>query len=96
MQVVFSAAAETDIILIAQFIAEDNPVRAKSFEAELLTACLLLGENPYAYPCLVGYSASGYGRRVFGQHLIIFLIKNDVVQIVRVLHGARDIETILP
>lgn len=46
MNVAFSPAAETDLVDIALYIAQDNPKRALSFVDELEAKCAVLGEAP--------------------------------------------------
>ena len=47
MKVDFSPVAKADLIDIAVYIAQDNPVRAFSFVDELETRCLGLGRTPH-------------------------------------------------
>ncbi len=42
----FAALAREDLLGIAHFIVLDNPVRARSFVAELRKQCTLLAERP--------------------------------------------------
>lgn len=90
MKVVFSPAAEADLMDIALYIAEDNPTRALSFVAELEATSARLGDAPgigRARPEL------GEGVRVLphGNYLIFYRQGDDALRIERILHGARDI-----
>ena len=89
MKVVFAPAAEADLLDIAAYIAQDNPVRAFSFIDELEAKSLLLGDAPHSG---VERSELGSGIRmlVHGNYLIFYRAQS-VVRIERIMHGARDI-----
>ena len=75
---------------IAEWIARDNPVRAYTFIEELEKACAEIGRRPRAYPYLDRRRARGVRRRVYGDYLIFYREGRDAVQILYVIHGARD------
>jgi plasmid stabilization system protein ParE len=95
MIVVISLAAEADLEAIGDWIAQDSPQRALSFVQELRERCATLAELPRAFPLVPRYEHLGIRRRVYRSYLIFYRIEEQTVQIVRVLHGARDYETIL-
>jgi plasmid stabilization system protein ParE len=95
VKVVLSAAARLELEQIGDFIARDNPARARSFVAEIRAACLALGETPRAFPLVPRYERFGIRRRPFGNYLILYRVEQDRVSIVHVLHGARDYEGLL-
>ncbi len=84
----FSRRAEIDIAEIGDFIARDNPRRALSFVAELRSRCRALVEFPEAYPLRPEFGA-GVRVAVHGNYLIFYLIRGQVLEIRRVIHGAR-------
>jgi toxin ParE1/3/4 len=94
-EVVFSPEAEADLDDIAAYIAADNPERALTFAQELRGRCLQLAQMPEAFPVVSRYEAKGYRRRVVRNYLIFYRIVADTVEIVRILHGARDYERLL-
>ena len=94
MKVVLTANAEADLEAIGDWIAEDAPQRAISFISEIRQACEQLGEMPKAHPLLPGREAAGIRRRVFGNYLIFYTV-NTQVEVLHVLHGARDYDAIL-
>ncbi len=83
-------AARNDLLEIADFIALDNPARALSFVAEIEAAIATIVERPGSFPSrdelIVGLRNARHGR-----YLIFFLVDDEEVQIVRVLHAARDL-----
>jgi len=48
-----------------------------------------------AYPVVSRFAGQGIRRRVFRDYVIFYRAGSDVVHIIRILHGARDIELLL-
>ncbi len=86
-----SPLAEQDLEAIGDFIAQDNPHRAITFIVELRNQCARIAANPKA--CR---SRPGLGTNIrsfaYGNYVIFFQENPDTICIVRVLHGAMDIE----
>jgi toxin ParE1/3/4 len=95
MIVVITDVAETDLQSIGDWIAEDNPIRALTFVQELRLCCESLIHAPLGYALLPRYEHVGIRRRVYGDYLIIYRIAGDRIEVLHVLHGARDYESIL-
>ncbi len=95
MIVRITSAAEADLEAIADWIARDSPGRALTFVAELRDACMTLADLPEGYALVPRYEASGVRRRVHGNYLIFYCIDNEGIDVLHVLHGARDYEPIL-
>ena len=91
MSVVFRKQALADLNAIGDYIAADNPERACSFIESIKERCIKIGENPTA-----ARLRSEWGPQiraiVFGNYLIIYRKEEDEVLILRVIHGARDID----
>lgn len=79
---------------IGDFIALDNPERAASFVAEIEATMREVALRPGSFPARRDLHD---GLRVarHGRYLVFFLEATDEVQIVRVLHGARDLSRAL-
>lgn len=94
MRVEFSAAALEDLTDIAAFIARDNPTRAGSFVDELEETAQRLGDQPHSGAARPEY---GDGIRLlpYRRYLILYSPRDRFVLIERILHGARDITTLL-
>ena len=91
MRLVFLPQAETDLEAIGDYIARDNPRRAMSFVRELREQCRKTTEAPKAYrprPEL----GKGLRSCAYGNYVVFFFEEPGLVRIVRVLHGAMDIE----
>ncbi|MDQ1198605.1 type II toxin-antitoxin system RelE/ParE family toxin [Agrobacterium sp. SORGH_AS 787] len=95
MRVRLTSEAKDDLIRIADFIAESNPVRALSFIEELEQSCLAIGDMPNAFPFVARYERQGLRRRVHGDYLIFYRVETEHVTIIHILHGARDYVAIL-
>jgi plasmid stabilization system protein ParE len=93
--VIVSAAAESDLESIGDWIGEQNPDRAFTFVRELRERCYGLADLPKAYPLVPRYEHTGIRRRPYGDYLIFYRIDKQTIEIVRVIHGARNYETIL-
>ena len=89
-RLVILPAARADLIEIGDFIAQDNPGRALSFLAELEAKMLQTAERPESFPARDDLP-EGLRSARHGRYLIFFLNAGEEVQIVRVLHGARDL-----
>ena len=95
MIVRLTAGAEHDLAAIGDHIAADNPDRAVSFLYELRDACLGLADMPERFPVVPRYEAQRVRRRVHGNYLIFYVVGDDAVTVIHVLHGARDYGEVL-
>ena len=95
MKVVVTDAAFADLLQISRTIMDDNPARAETFVAELHDRCQRLGAMPRAFPLLPDWENRSIRRRPYGNYLIFYRISGDVVEVLHILHGARDYEAIL-
>ncbi|MDP4022361.1 type II toxin-antitoxin system RelE/ParE family toxin [Methylobacterium sp. NEAU 140] len=83
-------AARADLIEIGDFIASDNPVRARSFVAEIEAVIVRqVAVRPASFPARPDLAPNLRVAR-HGRYLIYFTHAGDTVAVVRVLHGARD------
>jgi addiction module RelE/StbE family toxin len=88
MRVVFSANAKADLKDIADWISQDSLAAAKRTLHLLQARGLDLRQYPLRFPTIAPNSA--IRRRVVNTYVIFYIVEDDHVQIVRVLHGARD------
>ena len=86
----FTLRAETDLEEIATYIARDNPSRAVSFIRDLRQHCRNLLTFPQAHRIR---SELGAGVRLsaFGSYAILYVVHTDLLEIRRVVHGARNL-----
>jgi toxin ParE1/3/4 len=87
--------AHEDLEAIYRFIAQDSPTRAYNFVERIQRRCELLSDSPQqgrARPDLgPDLRVVPYGRSV----VIAYRIVENTVQVLRVLYGGRDYETIM-
>lgn len=95
MKVVLTDEARADLESIADYIAQDNPARARSFVAELLGKARGLADMPEGFPLVPCYAHLGIRRRVHGNYLIFYRVEAARVVVIHILHGARDYEALL-
>ena len=90
MLVELSSFIESDLEAIADYIAQDNPMRAVSFIREIREELRLVGQNPMLYQLRpeIGEDAR---LAVVGRYVILFHIVGEVVRIERVIFGGRDL-----
>ena len=84
--------AAEDIAAVWDFIADDNPDAADHWVDQLDTQLRLLATQP-----LMGRArdelAPGIRSFPFGRYLVFYLPVGDGIDVVRVLHGTRDVDT---
>ncbi|WP_027581015.1 type II toxin-antitoxin system RelE/ParE family toxin [Bradyrhizobium sp. Ai1a-2] len=95
MIVVITAEAEADLEQIATYVAVQSPTSALNLIRELRRRCESLADGPRAYPLVPRYEKFGIRRRPFGRFLIFYRIGVDAIEVIHVLHGARDYESLL-
>jgi len=95
MILVVTAEAEADLESIGDYIARGNPGRAVSFIQELQGVCGSILAAPNAYPLVPRYEGSGIPRRAHGNYLIFDRATDAAVEVIHILHGARDYEPLL-
>jgi toxin ParE1/3/4 len=95
VKVVFAPSAKLDLRDIAAWISRDNPGRAATFVEDIVDRCHTLADMPRRYPLVPRYEQHGIRRMPFGEYLVFYRVTDDAVQIVHVLHGARDYEKLL-
>jgi addiction module RelE/StbE family toxin len=95
MKVTLLPAAQDDLVDIGAYIAEDNPRRADTFVDDLRSRCEKLGDMPKAYPLVPRHEASGVRRCPFRDYLIFYRVTPEAVEVLHIVHGARDIDALL-
>ncbi len=90
-----TASAEADITAIWDYIAQDNPASATSFILRLEEQIGALEVLPERCPLVPEseYLGVAYHHQIFGQYRTIFKIAGARVIIMRIIHGARLLDT---
>ena len=94
MRLEISPLAAMDARKIARHIAKDKPLAASHWVDSIESEYLAILESPLAFP-LIPLLQSGFRKRNVGRYIIFFRVQGDLVRIERVLHGMRDLTTLL-
>ena len=89
----FSAESKDDLKQIARYIAQDKPIAARQWLATIKEKCHLVAKHPE-----IGDDRHGLGERIratyVGSYVIFFRQTDAFVEIVRVIRGDRDTQTL--
>lgn len=95
-RVVVRPRAADDVVEIFATIAADDPRAAERFEASVRRECDLLAAFPhlgrargFRAPDLRGLRSRPISG--FGSWLLFYRVESNAIEVVRVLHGARDL-----
>jgi toxin ParE1/3/4 len=88
-----TSRAEADLAAIGDHVAADNPTAAARLLEKLEAQCGMLGERPLLGPARPDIAPDARAW-VAGKYLILYRAEADGVEIVRVVHGARDLSRI--
>jgi toxin ParE1/3/4 len=90
MRLKYTGPARSDLRKITTWIADENPVRAKTFADELRAACRSLMNFQESNQTLEMSRGQTVRRKVYGNYLIFYRSVGETVEILRILHGAQD------
>lgn len=90
LQVCFTRAAREDLIAIWTHIAEDDAAAADRVLDRLDEAASHLARNPQMGPARDDIRP-GLRYLVSGSYLLLYRITDDGIEIVRAVHGRRDL-----
>ncbi len=93
MKASLTPQAEADLEGIGDRIADGNPARAVTYVRELRERVERIGEFPHAGPPRPQWG-DGIRIAVHGKYLIVYRVRDETVQILRVVHGARDLDAL--
>jgi toxin ParE1/3/4 len=91
MKVVFKNTAIADLEDIVDHISKDSIGAALNLLSEIRENATRIGDFPEAYPVVNRFGGRELRRRVFGNYLIFYRISRGRVEILQVIHGARNI-----
>jgi plasmid stabilization system protein ParE len=94
----FTPQSITDLFEIWRFIAEDNPTAADRVEEAIFKACEFLANSPLAGRIrqdLTTLPLRFWVVQPYPSYLIVYNAESRPVQVIRILHAARDLPTIL-
>ena len=89
----YSDASKDDLKQIARFIAQDKPIAARQWVAKIREKCRLVAKHPD-----IGDQRPELGENIrstyLGSYVIFFRRTDGTVEIVRVIRGDRDTQTL--
>ena len=91
MRVELSPSALHDLESIGDFIAQDSPHRAKNHVLKLRHHCNAIAKTPLAFRLRTELGKS-IRSSVYGNYVIFYCADQNVLRILRILHGSMDIE----
>lgn len=95
MRVVLTKEAISDLFEIGEYIRSDNPERAFSFTNELLKQCHSLQKLPLAFPLVYRYANLNIRKKPYKNYLIFYRVQESDIEIIHIIHGARDYDDLL-
>ena len=89
--------AVDDLLSIYDWIADDSPTRATSFTEKLDKRIYNLTTHPYLgrIPKHEKLQAFGYRVLVIESYLVFYVVRGQIVEIHRVVHGSRHLDDIV-
>lgn len=89
--IIFSAIAEADLDEIISYIAKDDVDAAFRVADQIRLRCRRLSKYPESGDLVKELGNRGIRRLFYGNYVVYFRSVDDVIRILRVVHGARDI-----
>src|SRR5258708_30201322 len=94
----FTPQAADDLLGIWSFIAQDNLEAADRVESAIFRACSLLSDSPLAGSIrkdLTLLPLRFWVVQPYSNYLIVYDPEKKPLQVIRILHGARDLPSVL-
>ncbi len=91
LRIRYLTTAQEDLIDIFEYINKDNPTAAVSQLERFDESIFQLESNPFlgVIPKDERLKKLGYRMLIVGRYLVFYVVKDETVQIRRILHGAR-------
>ncbi|MBH0201473.1 MAG: type II toxin-antitoxin system RelE/ParE family toxin [Nitrospira sp.] len=90
-QVRWSLTAGTDLQEIEDFIARDSVLHAITFVDYIVESAETFLKTPLIGRVVPEFNRQDLREVIFRGYRIVYLVQNDEVLILRVVHGARDL-----
>ncbi len=94
----FTPQAASDLFEIWSFIAQDNSEAADRVEEAIFRACDLLSSSPLAGSVrkdLTPLPLRFWVVHPYSKYMIVYDPEKKPLQVIRILHGARDLSSVL-
>ena len=90
-EVRWSLTAEQDLQAIELYIARDSPLRAAAFVDRLIQSVDVLEETPLLGRVVPEFNSHELRELIFRGYRLVYFLREGRVEILRVVHGARDL-----
>lgn len=97
--IAFRKKALEDIEQIVRYLAADHPGAARAFRETLEQTCSILADMPdmgiqrsFGPPRLADIRM--WPLRRFEKYLVVYRTRGEILDVIRVVHGARDLPTL--
>ncbi len=89
--------AERDYFQILDYLIEKSPKAAEKFEQKFVKMLERLKRSPFfgKIPNYEELCAEGYRMAILDKYLVFYIVQGSVVEVHRIIHGARDYLNIL-
>lgn len=89
--------AERDYFQIIDYLIEKSPKAAEKFAEKFIKTLERLKRSPFfgKIPNDKELRVKGYRMAILGKYLVFYLVRDTIVEVRRIIHGARDYLTIL-
>ena len=94
-EVHWSLTASHDLQEVEDFIARDSVLHAVTFIDRIVEAAEKLQSVPKRGRVVPEYGRPDLRELLFRGYRIVYLLKDDMVTILRVVHGARDLANLV-
>lgn len=94
-QIRWSLTASTDLQEIEDFIARDSVFHAVTFVDCIVESTATLLKTPHIGRVVPEFNRQDLREVIFRGYRIVYLVQNDEVLILRVVHGARNLRGLI-
>ena len=91
MKIVWTEPAVEDLRELHAYIARDSEMYATGFVERIILAAELLAENPKVGRVVPETNDESVRELLFQRYRIIYRVTNDCIELLSVIHGARDL-----
>ena len=89
MRIIYTDEAVQQLQHIYEYIKQDNQGNAQSFIEKILRKISSINTFPYAHRKVPEYEDERLRELIIKPYRVIYLVKEDSINIVTILHGAR-------
>lgn len=95
MKLVLTDEARADLFEIGDWVAQQGLRRGVAFVDKVKARCRQMTAKPKSGPLVRRFDDRGVRRILHGDCLIFYRVLGDTVEVIHLLHGARDYDPLL-